>query len=128
MPITDLQRPFLRLPCGPDAHFARPTANEIHAKLCPRPAECKAGVDSAALSRDPRSSGSGVEGMQVNTYQHKFDLEIGTARFENAPIVVADIDLKDSDMLLGMDFMRHRRVWVSYSTGWVFMQLATEKS
>jgi hypothetical protein len=41
MPITDLQRPLLRLPGGPDAHFARPTANEIHAKLCPRPAECK---------------------------------------------------------------------------------------
>jgi len=87
-----------------------------------------AGVDSVALSRDPRSSGSGHDGMQVDTYQHKFDMEIGTASFDNAPIVVADIDLKDSDMLLGMDFMRHRRVWVSYSTGWVFMQLATGKS
>jgi len=42
MPITDLQRQLLRLPGGPDAHFARPTANEIPAKLCPRPAECKA--------------------------------------------------------------------------------------
>jgi len=41
MPITDLQRQLLRLPGGPDAHFARPTGNEIHAKLCPRPAECK---------------------------------------------------------------------------------------
>jgi hypothetical protein len=32
---------LLRLPGGPDAHFARLTGNEIHAKLCPRPAECK---------------------------------------------------------------------------------------
>jgi len=87
-----------------------------------------AGVDSVALSRDPRSSGSGHDGMQVDTYQHKFDMEIGTASFDNAPLVVADINLKDSDMLLGMDFMRHRRVWVSYSTGRVFMQLATGKS
>jgi predicted aspartyl protease len=87
-----------------------------------------AGVDSVALSLDPRSSGSGVDGLPVTTYQHKFDMQIGTARFDNAPIVVTDIDLKDSDMLLGMDFMRHRRVWVSYSTGWVFMQLATGKS
>jgi predicted aspartyl protease len=87
-----------------------------------------AGVDSVALSRDPRSSGSGADGLQVDTYQHKFDMEIGTARFDNAPIVVADLNLKDSDMLLGMDFMRHRRVWLSYSTGWVFMQLATEKT
>jgi len=31
----------LPLPGGPDVHFARPTGNEIHAKLCPRPAECK---------------------------------------------------------------------------------------
>jgi len=44
MPITDLQRQLLGLPGGPDAHFARPTANEIPAKLCPRPAECKIGV------------------------------------------------------------------------------------
>src|SRR5260370_24833087 len=41
MPVRDLQRQLRRLPGGPDAHFARPTGNEIHAKLCPRPAECK---------------------------------------------------------------------------------------
>jgi predicted aspartyl protease len=87
-----------------------------------------AGVDSVALSLDPRSTGSGSDGLPVTTYQHKFDMKIGTASFDNAPLVVADIALKDSDMMLGMDFMRYRRVWVSYSTGWVFMQLATEKT
>jgi hypothetical protein len=36
-----LQRQSLRLPGGRAAHFARPTGNEIHAKLSARPAECK---------------------------------------------------------------------------------------
>jgi predicted aspartyl protease len=85
-------------------------------------------LDTGATSSVGTTAAARAAGVDSATYQHKFDLEIGTARFENAPIVVADIDLKDSDMLLGMDFMRHRRVWVSYSTGWVFMQLATEKS
>src|ERR1700675_1045849 len=39
-----------RLPGGPDAHFARPTGNEIHAKLCPRPAECKKQVRLCCVS------------------------------------------------------------------------------
>ena len=87
-----------------------------------------AGVDSVALSRGPRATGSDTHGTQVTAYQHKFDMKIGTARFDKTPLGVVDMDMKDSDMLLGMDFMRHRRVWVSYSTGWVFMQLATGKS
>jgi type IV pilus assembly protein PilE len=69
---------MLRLPGGPDAHFARPTGNEIHAKLCPRPAECKTGLDQAppfgapvyrlrALPADEANGGYAVEARPVET-------------------------------------------------------------
>ena len=96
--------------------------------LLSRAGAAAAGVDSAMLERDPQSSGSSAAGPRITTYLHNFDMTIGTATFEHAPLSVADVTFADSDMLLGMDFMRYRRVWVSYSTGWVFMQLATGKS
>jgi hypothetical protein len=82
-----------------------------------------AGVDSAALAQDVAVSGSGVDGATVTTYRHWFDMTVGNLRFRRAPLLVADTRFSDADMLLGMDFMKYRRVWVSYSTGWVFMQL-----
>jgi len=87
-----------------------------------------AGVDSAALARDPQSSGSGFGGMRVSTFRHKFSMTIGTVNYPNAPLTVANTSFRDAGMLLGMDFMRNRRVWLSYSTGWVFMQIAEVSS
>lgn len=87
-----------------------------------------AGVDSAALANDPRSSGTGMDSTVVHTSIHKFLMQISDSRFDGAPLLVADIDLRKVDMLLGMDFLKYRRVWVSYSTGWVFMQVATPEA
>jgi predicted aspartyl protease len=81
-----------------------------------------AGVDSVALARDLQSSGVGVGGARFTTYRHNFSMTIGMATYPDAPLLVANQSFRDSDMLLGMDFMKNRRVWLSYSTGWVFMQ------
>ncbi|CAN7540953.1 retroviral-like aspartic protease family protein [Caballeronia sp. LjRoot34] len=87
-----------------------------------------AGVDSVALAHDPQSSGTGFGGMRIGTYHHKFSMSIGTVNYPNAPLTVVNTSFRDAGMLLGMDFMRNRRVWLSYSAGWVFMQIAGDKS
>ena len=88
-----------------------------------------AGVDGAALASDPQLSGTGISGIPFHLYLHRFDsLRVGTATFRNVHIEVGDTALSDSDMLLGMDFLKWRRVWLSYSTGWVFMQWASGRA
>jgi len=87
-----------------------------------------AGVDSVALAHDPQSSGTGFGGMRIGTYRHKFSMTIGTVNYPNAPLTVVNTRFQDAAMLLGTDFMRNRRVWLSYSTGWVFMQTVGDES
>lgn len=86
-----------------------------------------AGVDRVQLLREPALRGSGAGGQQVDTYLHRFSsFRLGEKTFYNTPFVVGDITLDNSEMLLGMDFLRPRRIWISYSSNWVFMQLATQ--
>jgi hypothetical protein len=87
-----------------------------------------AGVDSVALAHDPQSSGTGFGGMRVGTYRHKFSMTIGTVNYPNAPLTVVNTSFRDAGMLLGTDFMRNWRVWLAYSTGWVFMQTVGDES
>ncbi|WP_233828554.1 retroviral-like aspartic protease family protein [Paraburkholderia sp. ZP32-5] len=92
--------------------------------LVGREAAQRAGVDGEMLARDPKTSGEGVAGTSFVIYRHRFDaLQIGTRVFRNAQIEIGDTGVPPGvGMLLGMDFLRWRRVWLSYSTGWVFMQ------
>src|SRR5471032_2872489 len=87
-----------------------------------------AGVDSVALAQDTQSSGTGFGGMRVSTYRHRFSMTIGTVNYPNAPLTVVHTSFTDAGMLLGTDFMRNRRVWLSYSTGWVFMQTVGDET
>lgn len=93
--------------------------------LLDRGAALRAGVDDATLARDPKTSGQGISGTSFAIYTHRFDtVQIGTRVFRNIHVAIADTGLSSGiDMLLGMDFMQRRRVWLSYSTGWVFMQV-----
>ena len=87
-----------------------------------------AGVDSVALAQDTQSSGTGFGSMRVSTVRHRFSMTIGTVNYPNAPLTVVHTSFTDADMLLGTDFMRNRRVWLSYSTGWVFMQTVGDET
>jgi len=86
-----------------------------------------AGVDAVALAHDPQLTGSGAGGVPVISHRHTFTMILGKRIYRNAPLLVANEHFRDNDMLLGMDFMRSRRVWLSYSSGWVFMQTAKEE-
>jgi len=88
-------------------------------------AALNAGLSEPALNQLHASSGTGFGGKAFTTYPARFDsLRIGPMVYRHAPLDIGDTDMTYGDMLLGMDFMHSRRVWVSYSSGRVFMQPA----
>ncbi|MDB5460925.1 MAG: hypothetical protein JWO72_2666 [Caulobacteraceae bacterium] len=88
-----------------------------------RAAARTAGVDDARLRGDKADSYLGSKGAAVAARRHRFGaFSIGDTLFKNAPIAVRAADFGVFDMLLGVDFLRSRKVWLSYGTRQVFIQ------
>ncbi|MGI4746475.1 MAG: retroviral-like aspartic protease family protein [Janthinobacterium lividum] len=69
------------------------------------------GARSTNMADDPKSRLIGVDGNPVFGHTHRFDtLSIGPERFASIRLNVADVPKS----LLGADFLRSHRVWVSY--------------
>lgn len=82
-----------------------------------------AGVTPDAIELDRAGTRKGARGVALTSHVHRFDsMSIGPMTFRNAGLVVVDDAQGDFDMLLGIDFMRWRKVWFSYATNQVFMQ------
>jgi predicted aspartyl protease len=83
------------------------------------------GVTSAMLAADPAARARGLDGALVGVRTHRFSsFGIGGERIANPQIGVAAFQLSAADMLLGMDYLRSHRVWVSYRSGELFIQRA----
>jgi predicted aspartyl protease len=81
------------------------------------------GVDAQTLANEPAGSFVGAKGNAVTAHKHLFQtMAVGASTFRNARIFVQDASFPGIDMLLGMDFLRTRKVWLSYSTNQVFIQ------
>ncbi len=81
------------------------------------------GVTQAALAGDRTIIGHGVDGGTISLRLHRFaSLQVGQQRFQNATIGVGDLELAGTDMLLGVDYLRRHRVWISYRTGQMAVQ------
>ena len=81
------------------------------------------GVTTRMLQGDEARTGRGVGGGSATFRQHRFaTLAVGGAADRDVPINVADLSLPGVEMLLGADFLAHRRVWISYSTGRLFLR------
>ena len=83
------------------------------------------GVDPAVLAQDRAGSAIGLAGVPTVTHLHRFDtIKIGSATYANPLVAVQEHPFAGGfDMLLGMDFLRQRKLWLSYSTGRVFIQV-----
>jgi predicted aspartyl protease len=83
------------------------------------------GVGAEALKADPEDSYVGSNGAAVGAHRHQFEtLTVGAATFRNVRLSVRNGDSSAFDMLLGVDFLRSRRVWLSYATRQAFIQAA----
>jgi clan AA aspartic protease (TIGR02281 family) len=88
-----------------------------------RKAALAIGVDPAILATERAGTFVGAKGAAVQAHKHRFDtMTVGRETFRNVPMFVQDTDFAPHDMLLGMDFLKWRKVWLSYRTGQAFLQ------
>jgi hypothetical protein len=75
------------------------------------------------LARDPEGRAIGTDERALPTRSHRFNtMQIGPLRYDNPRLVVTDLHLRQSNLLLGQDWLRHNRVWISYANHQVTIQ------
>src|SRR5271154_5296273 len=80
------------------------------------------GVSEAALAHDRPITMRGVAGEHVSAHIHRFSqLEIGGEVVHNPEFVVTNVKLSDADLVLGINFLISRRVWLSYGSQQIFL-------
>jgi hypothetical protein len=64
----------------------------------------------------------GVAGNPLSSRLHRFGkLELGNLVLRNPEIVVTDVNITEADLVLGVDFLSSRRVWLSYGSRRIFI-------
>ena len=82
----------------------------------------KLGLRAADLTRDPVATLRGVASEVVNSRAHRFSrLDVGGETVRDPIIVVTRLGLQDADLVLGADFLRTRRIWLSYGSHQIFL-------
>ncbi len=80
------------------------------------------GITDPVLAHDPTMTVHGAAAEQLDGHVHRFSqLAIGTEVTGNPEIGVTDLRLSDADLVLGVDFLRSRRVWMSYGSQLIFL-------
>jgi clan AA aspartic protease (TIGR02281 family) len=75
------------------------------------------GVREAALTHDRSMETKGAAGEELSSRVHRFArLDVGSLVVRNPEIVVTDLSVHDADIILGMDFLNGRRLWLSYAS------------
>jgi len=81
------------------------------------------GVGVAALAHDPVTTLRGATAESVNSRAHRFaELQIDGELLRDQTIMVTRLGLQDADLVLGADFLRWQRVWLSYATHQIFLE------
>ncbi len=84
-----------------------------------------AGVSQAALARDPPTQLAVVGPEQVTARVHRFrELKLGGETYSAPILPVLALPQPGLDGLLGMNYLRRHRLWLSYGSGRVFVQRA----
>ena len=80
------------------------------------------GVTGAALARDQAITLHGAAAEQMSAHVHRFSqLQIGPEIIRTPELIVTDIRLNDADIVLGIDFLRSQRMWMSYGSQQIFL-------
>lgn len=80
------------------------------------------GVTEAALSRDRAMTMQGVTGTPISSRLHRFaKMELGNLVLRNPEIVVTNLNIREADMVLGVDLLSTRRLWLSYGSRRIFI-------
>jgi predicted aspartyl protease len=82
-----------------------------------------AGMDLGVLRRGPVKTVRGfaqAAGVQVSEYTFR-EFTIGTERVNDPTFLVSPLGLVDANLILGMDYMIKRRLWLSYGSHRIFL-------
>jgi predicted aspartyl protease len=80
-------------------------------------------VGVTTMSADPELPVHGVAGSTIMVRLHRFQsMRIGNEEIVGPEIGVGDSQLISPEMIIGRDYLRSRRIWISYRTGQVFVQ------
>jgi predicted aspartyl protease len=81
------------------------------------------GVNAAALAADHTHNGIGIGNASIVFHQHRF-AEIGLPGDveHDMPANITELSLPGIDMLLGADYFDTRHIWISYTSGRLFLQ------
>ena len=81
------------------------------------------GVTGTTLAQDPVTTLRGAAAEMVKSRAHRFaELQIDGQSLRDQTIMVAKLGLQDADLVLGADFLRWQRVWLSYRSHRVFLE------
>ncbi len=80
------------------------------------------GLSAASLETDRTIMAHGAAPRPVAVHVHQFrELLVGDARIETPTLAVVPNESAVGDALLGGDFLRNRRVWLSFATRRLFV-------
>ena len=80
------------------------------------------GVTEAVLAHDRGATVRGAASERLAAHIHRFSqLAIGAEVIRNPETIVTDIRLSDADLVLGIDFLKSRRIWLSYGSQQIFL-------
>jgi predicted aspartyl protease len=80
------------------------------------------GVSESLLSSDEPSTAQGIAAGPLPARLHRFaTLKVGPLVIARPEMLVADVKVNDADMVLGIDFLLQRRLWLSYGSRRVFL-------
>jgi predicted aspartyl protease len=80
------------------------------------------GVTEAQLAQDRPIVAQGVTAEQLKSRVHRFSrLKIGNLTIRDPELVVTDLKLPDAEIILGVDLLKTRRIWLSYALQQVFL-------
>ena len=80
------------------------------------------GLSETLLAHDRPVTTQGIAAGPLPARVHRFGkLQVGTAVIANPDALVIDLILGEADMLLGIDFLLPRRLWLSYGARRLFL-------
>lgn len=80
------------------------------------------GINEATLEHDQQLTTRGAAGERVLAHVHRFsELQIGSEVMRDPELVVTNVMFPDADVIVGADFLKTRRIWLSYSPPQVFL-------
>jgi predicted aspartyl protease len=83
------------------------------------------GVGPGALAHDPAMPSRGVTGQVVEAHRHRFErLEVAGVAVRDPVFAVTPLNLFDADLIIGMDWLRAHRLWLSYGAPAIFIAAA----